>query len=263
MPTEMVIAPGKWINNGVYQQAEEIAAEAFRAGMVFANRLNVSTKLQLMRRIKAMTPNSKIGAIAMITALLGGTAGAFIGRTTSTETRPIINTATKTTDNQDAVTTSASDNAAPLENQDALNTSATNEQTAFAPDSNDNYRNGFAEGYRAARNETTTKPQIVTQRLPTTARNSYVPQTATRTRYVNSAPQTSYNDNYRYNENRYQKRGFWDKHRDKLTVAMGTGGGALLGGLIGGKKGAAIGAISGGAGSAIYTYKIRKKDRRY
>ena len=59
------------------------------------------------------------------------------------------------------------------------------------------------------------------------------------------------------------KRSFWQKHRDKLTVAMGTGAGAILGGVIGGKKGAAIGALGGAGGSALYTYKIRKRSRRY
>jgi hypothetical protein len=44
---------------------------------------------------------------------------------------------------------------------------------------------------------------------------------------------------------------------------MGTGGGAILGGLFGGKKGAAIGALAGGGGSALYTYKIRNRNRRY
>ena len=62
---------------------------------------------------------------------------------------------------------------------------------------------------------------------------------------------------------RRHKRSFWQKHRDKLTVAMGTGGGALIGGLIGGKKGAAIGALSGAGGSALYTYKLRNRNRRY
>jgi hypothetical protein len=60
-----------------------------------------------------------------------------------------------------------------------------------------------------------------------------------------------------------QKRSFWDKHRDKLTVAMGTGAGAAIGGLIGGKKGAAIGALSGGGGSALWTYKLRNRNRNY
>jgi hypothetical protein len=32
-----------------------------------------------------------------------------------------------------------------------------------------------------------------------------------------------------------------------------------VGGLIGGKKGAGIGILSGGAGSALYTYKLRHK----
>jgi hypothetical protein len=46
-------------------------------------------------------------------------------------------------------------------------------------------------------------------------------------------------------------------------VAMGTGAGAVIGSLIGGKKGAAIGALSGAGGSALYTYKLRKRNRNY
>jgi hypothetical protein len=60
-----------------------------------------------------------------------------------------------------------------------------------------------------------------------------------------------------------RQRSFWDKHRDKLTVAMGTGAGAAIGGLIGGKKGAAIGALSGAGGSALWTYKLRNRNRNY
>jgi outer membrane lipoprotein SlyB len=59
------------------------------------------------------------------------------------------------------------------------------------------------------------------------------------------------------------KRTFWQKHRDKLTTAIGAGTGAILGGAIGGRRGAAIGAVAGGGGSALYTYKIRKRNRRY
>ena len=62
-------------------------------------------------------------------------------------------------------------------------------------------------------------------------------------------------------ENR--RRTFWQKHRDKLTLAMGTGGGAIIGGLIGGKRGAGIGSLVGLGSSALYTYKIRKRSRRY
>jgi hypothetical protein len=46
-------------------------------------------------------------------------------------------------------------------------------------------------------------------------------------------------------------------------MAVGTGAGMLLGGLIGGRKGALIGTLAGAGGSALYTYKIKPKVRRY
>jgi uncharacterized protein YcfJ len=57
-------------------------------------------------------------------------------------------------------------------------------------------------------------------------------------------------------------RTFWQKHRDKLTVAGTTVAGAGIGGLAGGKKGALIGAGAGAGSGALYTYKIRKRHRR-
>ena len=71
----------------------------------------------------------------------------------------------------------------------------------------------------------------------------------------------SRNNDYRYDN--YSNRSVWDQHRDKLTTAGGAVAGALLGGLAGGKKGAIIGALAGGGGAALYTYKLRNKDRRY
>jgi uncharacterized protein YcfJ len=62
---------------------------------------------------------------------------------------------------------------------------------------------------------------------------------------------------------RVRRRSFWQKHRDKLTVAGTTLGGAAIGGLAGGKKGAAIGSLVGAGSGALYTYKIRKRHRRY
>ena len=59
----------------------------------------------------------------------------------------------------------------------------------------------------------------------------------------------------------YDNRSFWQEHRDKLTTAGGVLGGAVIGSAISGGRGAAIGALLGGAGSALYTYKLR--DRYY
>lgn len=67
---------------------------------------------------------------------------------------------------------------------------------------------------------------------------------------------------YRYNDN-YRNRSTWNRSRDKITTAAGAGGGALLGAMIGGKKGAIIGALAGGGAAALYTYKLRDKNRRY
>lgn len=64
-------------------------------------------------------------------------------------------------------------------------------------------------------------------------------------------------------EEQRDNRSFIKKHRDKLTVAGGAVAGAVIGGLIGGKRGAGIGILAGGAGSALYTYKLRKKNQRY
>ena len=65
----------------------------------------------------------------------------------------------------------------------------------------------------------------------------------------------------RYRRQRHG-RTFWQKHRDKLTVAGTAATGAGIGSVIGGKKGALIGAAAGGGSGALYTYKIRKRHRR-
>ncbi|PYJ52568.1 MAG: hypothetical protein DME82_16270, partial [Verrucomicrobia bacterium] len=58
------------------------------------------------------------------------------------------------------------------------------------------------------------------------------------------------------------KRTFWQKHRDKLTVVGTTVGGAGIGGLAGGRKGALIGAGAGAGTGALYTYKLRHRRHR-
>ena len=77
----------------------------------------------------------------------------------------------------------------------------------------------------------------------------------------------TYYDNSRVYDNGqvygYRDRSFWDRHRNKLTIAIGTGAGAAIGGLIGGKRGAVIGAASGLGASALYTYKLRNRRIRF
>jgi hypothetical protein len=58
-------------------------------------------------------------------------------------------------------------------------------------------------------------------------------------------------------------RSFWQKHRDKLTVAGTSATGAGVGAIVGGKKGALIGAGAGAGSGALYTYKLRKRHRRH
>jgi outer membrane lipoprotein SlyB len=62
---------------------------------------------------------------------------------------------------------------------------------------------------------------------------------------------------------RVRKPSYYRRHRNRINVAAGTGAGALIGGLAGGGKGALIGAGIGAGSSALYTYKLNKKKRRY
>lgn len=113
------------------------------------------------------------------------------------------------------------------------------------------YRQGFDEGYASCTNNGANASQrAVAYNSNGTSRRSYRSSSSSRRVY------------YDYN-NAPRGRTFWQKHRDKLTLAMGTGAGAILGGLIGGKKGAGIGALAGAGGSALYTYKLRKRHRNY
>ena len=62
---------------------------------------------------------------------------------------------------------------------------------------------------------------------------------------------------------RVRKPSYYRRHRNRINMGIGTGAGALIGGLAGGGKGALIGAGLGLGGSALYTYKLNKKKRRY
>jgi hypothetical protein len=181
----------------------------------------------------------------MATALLGGTVGAFVSRSGKTAETAQVQTA-------GAVSPTTAQTAAP---QTATTTDQLAENTPEA------YREGFADGVRTALDGDKSETNTVIERQATQPRVVY-----RNTRRSSGAGTARYDNSrrvyYDYQQ-QPQRRSFWQKHRDKLTVAMGAGGGAVLGGLIGGKKGAAIGALAGGGGSALYTYKIRKRNRNY
>ena len=194
------------------------------------------------------TTTNKVLPVALVAALLGGTVGAFVMRGgNKTPEVAVASEQAKTTDIADKSDNKTVDQNALLDQEIANETKNMTDEERAA------FREGFDEGVQAARENALTG---------TTTRSSASPvvyRTATRTRAVSrNAPRRVY-----YDYGQTKGRSFWQKHRDKLTVAMGTGGGALLGGLIGGKKGAGIGALAGAGGSALYTYKIRKRNRNY
>lgn len=123
----------------------------------------------------------------------------------------------------------------------SLQFGTTQEQTA--------YRQGFDEGYSSC----------------TTAATNTQTGTASYPASTSRAPvRRSSNSRRAYYDYGTQPKGrtFWQKHRDKLTMAIGTGAGAAIGGLIGGKKGAGIGSLAGLGSSALYTYKLRNRSPR-
>jgi hypothetical protein len=186
-----------------------------------------------------MNSTKRILPIALVAALLGGSVGAFVMRTPKTSAESANNTSTLTP-------VQAASNPAATE---TLNL----EQSAF--------RDGFEEGFLAAQEYGVLSAD---NSAAVQQRSGYTPTYLTRTRRVsNGTAQSRASNHYTRVQPQPQKRSFWQKHRDKLTVAAGAGGGALIGGLIGGKKGALIGGLAGGGGSALYTYKLRKRTPQY
>ena len=184
-----------------------------------------------------MIMTNKIVAVALITALIGASLGAAVMHSRDTSRVAATNTGLPASNasydgSTDPRYVNVSDQKVPAEFQTA------GEQTA--------YKVGFSDGFQAAtdnRNLTTSRSNVVYRN------NRPVYRSSASSRRVY------------YDYSRPQGRSFWSKHRDKLTMAMGAGGGALIGGLIGGKKGAGIGSLAGLGGSALYTYKLRKRHR--
>lgn len=191
-----------------------------------------------------MIMTNKLLPVALIAALVGGLLGALVMYSKNQPTA-VAGVVQETPQGNAAASQAGDDQFIPAE----FNTT-TDEQSAF--------KGGFAEGFRAcdaaaAGTRTLAPAAVVAQPARVVYRNSG-------RRYANSS---SSRPVYSSNQQQPRSRSFWQKHRDKLTVAIGAGSGAAVGGLVGGKKGAAIGALAGGGGSALYTYKLRKRDRRY
>src|SRR5678815_4255755 len=181
-----------------------------------------------------MIMTNKLLPVALIAALIGGSVGALVMH----RTQPAA--AESATVAQTTPATTATEQPADSNEMVPASFNTAGEQTA--------YKTGFADGFAAA---SQTESRAVST---SSARRSRVV-------YRNSGSRTA--SSRVYYDYQPKKRSFWDKHRDKLTVAMGTGAGAAIGGLIGGKKGAAIGALSGAGGSALWTYKLRNRNRNY
>lgn len=186
-----------------------------------------------------MIMTNKLLPVALIAALIGGSVGALVMHRTQPATAETTTTAPQDTARM-AIPVSDQQNSNQLA---AAEFNTTAEQTA--------YKTGFADGFAAA----------MQSEQRTSAGTTVVRRAPSRVVYRNSVSRAS--SNRVYYDYQPRRRSFWDKHRDKLTVAMGTGAGAAIGGLIGGKKGAAIGALSGAGGSALWTYKLRNRDRNY
>lgn len=197
-----------------------------------------------------MIMTNKLLPVALVAALIGGSVGAFVMHSKNQATTA------ETTTTTPAYSTNADTQFARYQPNASVNDPSVPTQFDTAQEQTA-YKSGFTDGFRsceagvsgnqvASNGVVYNQPRVVYRNSGRTyARNS----TTSRRVY--------------YDYQRPRSRTFWQKHRDKLTLAMGTGAGAILGGVIGGKKGAGIGALAGAGGSALYTYKLRNRNRRY
>ncbi len=182
-----------------------------------------------------MIMTNKLLPVALIAALVGGSVGALVMHSKNQSTTAAASSAPASDATYVADKQVATDPFMPA----AFDTAE--EQGA--------YKVGFADGFRAAE---------------AGAAGTQVGYSPNRVAYRNTGRRYAHTSSSRsYTTSQPRSRSFWQKHRDKLTVAIGAGSGAAVGALIGGKKGAAIGALAGGGGSALYTYKLRNRNRRY
>ncbi len=102
-------------------------------------------------------------------------------------------------------------------------------------------------------------------------RRNYNRRNVSRSSYGNRGYSESSYENRGYSNNGYygnrgyvyQRPSFYRRHRNVVNLGIATGGGALIGGIAGGRRGAGVGALIGAGSGALYTYVLNKKKRRY
>jgi hypothetical protein len=144
-----------------------------------------------------MILTNKLLPVALIAALVGGSVGALVMHKSQPALADDHNRSTVSTDST----------------RNSLSRFLTMKQfrlSLIQQPSRQLIRRVFADGYAAAMQ--TEQRTVTSTRRPA------------RVVYRNSGSRASSNRVYYNYEPR--RRSFWDKHRDKLTVAMGTGGGA-------------------------------------
>jgi hypothetical protein len=97
--------------------------------------------------------------------------------------------------------------------------------------------------------------------LPLTANAA----TCTCRRYHRRSHVSRYHRTTRYRTAAYVARrpSFYRRHRNMINIGIATGAGALVGGLLGGRRGVGLGILGGAGAGALYTYKLNPKRRRY
>jgi hypothetical protein len=81
--------------------------------------------------------------------------------------------------------------------------------------------------------------------------------------YYAPAYQPAYYSAPRYRSYRSNRPSYYRRHRNAVNIGIGTGAGAIIGALTGGRRGAVLGALIGGGGAAAYTYGLNPKRRHY
>src|SRR5215213_996598 len=159
-----------------------------------------------------MTTSNKILPVALVAALLGGTVGAFVMRPGNSNTE-----VAKAEVPKPLVAGQAAVNPAD-EPKNLLDNELENETKNMTEEERAAFKDGFLEGVEAARESNlTTARAVAAAPVATRVVNR---SSARRTVARNSAPRRVY-----YDYGQTKGRSFWQKHRDKLTVAMGAGDG--------------------------------------